>query len=129
VPPAALGAKLVLLFSFRIAGWGCVAAIVVLSLVPGGARPDTGVPGQINHMIAYCGTASLLGLGHPAAKSRLGAVVMLTLLAAVLEVLQLWVPGRHPQFIDFASSAAGTCLGMLVAVVVHRLALNPRWPL
>jgi VanZ family protein len=80
-------------------------------------------------MIAYCGTASLLGLGHPAAKSRLGAVVMLTLLAAVLEVLQLWVPGRHPQFIDFASSAAGTCLGMLVAVMVHRLALNPRWPL
>ena len=78
-----------LLFSFRIAGWGCVAAIVVLSLVPGVARPDTGV-GQINHMIAYCGTADLLGLGHPAAKSRLRAVAMLTLLAAVLEVLQLW---------------------------------------
>jgi len=41
-------------------------------------------------MIAYCGTADLLGLGHPAAKSRLRAVAMLTLLAAVLEVLQLW---------------------------------------
>jgi hypothetical protein len=112
----------VLLFLFRAAGWACVVAIVVLSLVPGVARPDTGLPGQIDHTIAYCGTAGLLGLGYPAAKSRFGTIAMLVLLAAVLEVAQLWIPGRDSQFIDFGTSAAGTCLGMLAAVVVHRLA-------
>jgi VanZ family protein len=114
----------VLLLFFRAVGWGSVVAIVVVSLVPGDARPDTGLPGQIDHIIAYCGTAGLLGLGYPAAKSRFGMIVMLISLAATLEVAQRWIPGRHPQFIDFAAGVAGTCLGMLAAMVVHRIALR-----
>jgi len=113
----------VLFFLFRATGWACVVAIAVLSLIPGFMRPDTGFPGQIDHTIAYCGTAGLLGLGYPAAKSRFGTTVMLISLAAALEVAQLWVPGRHSQFIDFATSAVGTCLGMLAAVVAHRVTL------
>ena len=109
---------------FRMVGWACIVAIVVVSLVPGDARPDTGLPGQIDHIIAYCGTAGLLGLGHPAAKLRFGMIVMLISLAATLEVAQRWIPGRHPQFIDFAASVAGTCLGMFAAMVVHRIALG-----
>ncbi len=67
-------------------------------------------------------------LGYPAAKSRFGMIVMLISLAATLEVAQRWIPGRHPQFIDFAASVAGTCLGMLAAMVVHRIALaDLRW--
>jgi VanZ family protein len=117
------------LFSFfRAAGWACVAAIVVLSLVPGYARPDTGLPREIDHIIAYCGTAGLLGLRYPTAKSRFGTIAMLVLLAAVLEVAQLWGPGRDSQLIGFATSSAGACLGMLAAVVVDRLALaDLRW--
>jgi len=46
--------------------------------------------------------------------------MMLISLAAALEVAQLWVPGGHSQFIDFATSAVGTCRGMLAAVVAHR---------
>ena len=53
---------------------------------------------------------------------------MLTSLAATLEVAQRWIPGRHPQFIDFAASVAGTCLGMLAAMMVHRISLGDfRW--
>ena len=109
---------------FRATGWACVVAIAVLSLLPGFMRPDTGFPGQIDHTIAYCGTAGLLGLGYPAAKLRFGMIVMLISLAAMLEVAQRWIPGRHPQFIDFAASVAGTCLGMLAAMVVHSIALR-----
>src|SRR5262249_9777133 len=84
---------------------------------------STGPPGQIDPIIAYCGAASLLGLGYPAANSRFGTIVMLISLAATLEVAQRWIPSRHPQFIDFAASVTGTCLGMLAAMVVHRIAL------
>jgi VanZ family protein len=118
------GSEFVLLLLFRTVGWASVVAVVVVSLVPGDARPDTGLPGQIDHIIAYCGTAGLLGLGYPTAKSRFGMIVMLISLAATLEVAQRWIPGRHPQFIDFAASVAGTCLGMLAAMVVHRIALG-----
>jgi len=112
----------VLLLLFRALGWACVVAIVVVSLVP--ERPDTGLPSPIDHIIAYCGTAGLLGLGYPAAKSRFGMIVMLISLAATLEVAQRWTLARHPQFIDFAASVAGTCFGMLAAMVVHRIALG-----
>jgi hypothetical protein len=53
-----LGECIVLLSFFRAGGWTCVAIIVVLSLVPGNERPYTGLPGQIGHIIAYCGAAS-----------------------------------------------------------------------
>jgi VanZ family protein len=114
----------VLLSFFRAGGWTCVAIIVALSLVPANERPYTGFPGQIDHIIAYCGAAGLLGLGYPTAKTRFGIVTMLALLAAALEVAQLWVPGRHSQFIDFAASTAGACVGMLAAGVVERLAVT-----
>jgi len=118
------GSGFVLLLLFRAVGWAGVVAIVVVSLVPGDARPNTGLPGQIDHIITYCGTAGILGLGYPATKSRFGTMVMLISLAATLEVAQRWIPGRHPQFIDFVASVAGTCLGMLAAMVVHRIALG-----
>jgi len=61
-------------------------------------------------------------LEFPDGQSRFGMIVMLISLAATLEVAQRWIPGRHSQFIDFAASVAGTCLGMLAAMVVHRIA-------
>ena len=47
----------------RAIGLACVAAIIVLSLLPGDERPHTGASGQIEHAIAYFGTAVFLALG------------------------------------------------------------------
>jgi len=105
----------VLLLLSRLTGRVCVVALIVLSLVPGNERPHTGFPGQIEHLVAYCGTSGLLALGYPTVRGRFRAVAMLVLLAATLEVVQQWVPGRHSQFIDFAASSAGACLGTLVS--------------
>jgi VanZ family protein len=52
--------------------------------------------------------------------ARFGMVAMLAALAAMLEVTQHWLPDRHAQFIDFAASAAGACLGMLAVAIVDR---------
>jgi hypothetical protein len=115
-----------LLFSLRVAGWTSVLALIVLSLVPGTQRPHTWLPGQIEHLAAYCGTAVLLGLGYPTAEARFRIGLMLALLAAVLEMMQLWIPDRHPQFIDFAVSSAGVCLGISAVAVVDRFGLAGR---
>jgi hypothetical protein len=121
------GKSVVLRCLFRTAGWACVVAIVVLSVVPGNERPHTGMPGQIEHVIAYCGTATLLGLGYPTAMARFGLVAMLALLAAALEVIQLWIPGRYSQFIGFAAGSAGACLGMLAVAVLDRFSSPSAW--
>jgi hypothetical protein len=116
----------VLLSFFRVAGWACVVVLIVLSLVPGNERPHTGLPGQIEHLVAYCGTAALLGLGYPTARARFGTVAMLALLAAVLEMIQLWIPDRHSQFFGFFASSADACLGVLAVAVIDRFGLADR---
>jgi hypothetical protein len=39
-----------LLSLIRAVGWACIVALVILSLVAGGERPHTGLPGQIEHV-------------------------------------------------------------------------------
>ena len=44
----------------RIAGWLCISALVLLSWISREFEARTGLPGQIEHAIAYCGTAAIL---------------------------------------------------------------------
>ena len=46
-----------LLPAFRWLAIACLLAIAVLSLVPGDDRPHTGYSGNIEHLVAYVGTA------------------------------------------------------------------------
>jgi VanZ family protein len=41
--------------------------------------------------------------------------------AALLETLQLVVPGRHAYFADFVINAAGACGGLVVAALLDGL--------
>jgi VanZ family protein len=72
----------------------------------------TSVGGHIEHAVAYAGTALLLGLAYPGL-SRI-AVALVTY-AAVLEVLQNLVPGRHPGLLDWMASSAGVLVGVAAA--------------
>src|SRR5215204_742451 len=49
----------------RVLAWLCVALIALLSLIPQQMEARTGLPGSIEHAIAYAGTAALLRLGYP----------------------------------------------------------------
>ena len=96
--------------SFRAAGYAAILLIGVLSLVPGTLRPETGAPGQYEHLAAYLGAAALLALGSGTATRRWQALWLVPY-AAALEIAQHFVPGRHSRFSDFAVSSAGAVLG------------------
>lgn len=101
------------------AGWLCLALVVVLSLLP--HKPRSGIPnGQLEHVIAYVGTAALLGLRYRALRSRIAIGGLLVALAAVLEIAQGLLPGRHAQVIDFAASAGGAAIGLALALMADR---------
>ena len=103
----------------RAAGWLCLALVVVLSLLP--HKPHSGIPnGQAEHVIAYLGTAALLGLRYRALTSRIAFGALLVLIAGVLEIAQALLPGRAAQFVDFAASAGGTALGLGMALLADR---------
>ncbi|TNC15034.1 hypothetical protein FF100_05565 [Methylobacterium terricola] len=95
----------------RGAGLACLPVLVWLSWIPKAWETRTGAAGQSEHLVAYAGTAVLLGLGYSRVPAwRLG--LSLILLAAVLEFGQLQVPGRTAQVVDFAASAGGALIGL-----------------
>ncbi|GJD50678.1 hypothetical protein OPKNFCMD_3423 [Methylobacterium crusticola] len=111
-----------LLRAARALGPLCVLALVWLSWIPRDWEVRTGAAGQVEHLVAYMGTAALLALGFGRAPPwRLGAA--LVALAAILEIGQIWVPGRTSQVIDFVSSAAGALIGLALGrILLARLA-------
>jgi VanZ family protein len=107
--------------SFRILTWCGVILLAVLSLLPAQDMVRTGIPGQLEHFVAYAGSASIAIVGY----GRRGAVRIIGLFwiyAGILEYLQHFSPGRHPSITDFAASALGAFFGGVVgAFLVRRL--------
>ena len=99
--------------SFRAAGYAAILLIGVLSLIPGTLRPETGAPGQFEHFVAYMGAAALLALGFGGTGWR-SQGLWLVPYAAALETAQLFIPGRHSRFSDFAVSSLGALLGIVL---------------
>lgn len=115
--------------AFRISGLLAVAAITILSLVPGHARPHVIWSGSLEHVAAYFGAASLLCLGFldprstTAQRAFAPALSIGCLLAAyggVLEIAQLFVPGRGPGMLDWGADALGAWLGVGLVWMVRR---------
>ncbi|MGA7325677.1 MAG: VanZ family protein [Rhodomicrobium sp.] len=110
--------RLFLASAFRLAPWLCVPAIAILSLVPGQARPHTGLPGQAEHFLAYFMTAILLGIQVRNLTSRITLAFALCAYAAMLETLQIWIPGRSAQIIDFGASSSGALAGIIFSALL-----------
>jgi hypothetical protein len=52
------------LTSFRILTWCCVTLLAVLSLLPAQDMVRTGFPGELEHFVAYAGSASIAMAGY-----------------------------------------------------------------
>jgi VanZ family protein len=102
---------------FRILGWCAVALIAVLSLVPGQARPHLFAIGQYEHFTAYMVASMMFVLGYRRAGKAILVGLLLSGFSGILEILQLWIPGRHAQLIDFEVSSLGACLGVLLILI------------
>jgi VanZ family protein len=109
-----------LLRSSRAVGSACVVLLIVLSVLPGDERPHTGSPGQLEHAVAYFGTAVFLAMGYPTVTGRAAVIGRLRGVAAALEMIQLLIPGRHSQFIDWFASSFGAGFGVVSVILVER---------
>ena len=93
----------------------CLIVAAILALLPADLMKRTALGGHTEHVIAYLGTAVLMGLAFPRRGPRLVAqCVVLTMYASVLEAGQLYSPGRHASFRDLAFSAGGIVIGGLL---------------
>jgi hypothetical protein len=102
----------------RMGAWLAVVTIVILSVVPGGMRPDILGNDYAEHFTAYFIAGGLFAIGYQL--SMLSSGALLTASAGSLELVQLWVPGRFASVRDIAASAIGAWIGLMVIVVVRK---------
>jgi VanZ family protein len=97
-------------------------AILVLSLVPGTLRPHTMMlPPGVEHVAAYAVAAFFLGLAGHHRVPPVQLVLLLTAYGGLLELGQLWVPGRNGQVSDIGADLTGASIGIVVALATMRL--------
>jgi VanZ family protein len=85
----------------------------------------TGAPGLIEHFAAYAGAACIGTLGYGRRVMYVQIAVLLIAYAGMLELGQLWVPGRHSALTDFGFSAIGVVAGIAIGHALHVVGL--RW--
>src|SRR5581483_6592617 len=107
--------------AIRAAAWICVIAIAILSLTPREHLYRTSLGGHFVHVIAYAGCAWLCLVTCGRRRTEITIAGLLVAYAGVLEILQLWVPGRHSGLDDLAASATGVAAGFLAEYIVRRL--------
>ena len=103
----------------RMAAWLAVLTIIVLSVLPGKMRPHVLGNDFAEHVLAYFTTASLFACGYQGSSHLLSSGLLLATSAALLELVQLWVPGRTADIREFAASMLAAWLGLVVVVVVR----------
>ena len=104
----------------QVLAWVLVFGIVVLSIVPPDARVVTDLPRPFEHLSIFLLTGFAFGLGYPDRYSMQS--IALVLFAAAVELVQVWVPGRHPRLSDFAAAVLGLGLGIGLAFISTRIA-------
>ncbi len=100
----------------RTAAWSLVAIITVLSVVPPLLRPVTGTSQYWEHLAVFALTGLTFGLGYRG--KPIYTTSGLVAFAAVVEIIQLWVPGRHARMSDFVIDALSASIGVLVGRLV-----------
>lgn len=92
-----------------------VAVTFVLSVVPGSLRPHVLGNEYYEHFAAYVITGGLLAIVLSGRRRLLWSGGLLILGAGLLEIVQLWIPGRTANPLDFVASAFGVATAFTVA--------------
>jgi VanZ family protein len=100
----------------RILAWLLAAAVTFATLGPAQFRPHSNLGQDGEHAFAFILVGLAFGLAYPRHRLLTGAIAVVMI--GVIELLQLWAPGRHARLEDFAVDALTACGGMAVAAAL-----------
>ncbi|MDB5580688.1 MAG: hypothetical protein JWR80_5864 [Bradyrhizobium sp.] len=100
----------------RRAAWLSILIVLLVTLVPIGWRPATGLPPNIERFCVMAAVGALFAAAYP---RRFWLIVLtLSLTAAVFEPLQFMAAGRHPSLRDVEFKSLGVAIGAVVGYAV-----------
>jgi VanZ family protein len=100
----------------RLLAWLLAAAVTFVTLGPPRFRPHSNLGQDGEHAFAFVLIGLAFGLAYR--RHRLLTGAMAVVMIGVVELLQLWAPGRHARLEDFVVDALAACGGMAVAAVL-----------
>lgn len=96
--------------------WVSLSAVVALSVTPAEMRPVTIFPHDFEHAAIYFIAGCAFGLVYSA--NFVGCLAGLSGFTLLVEVIQLWIPGRHPRVSDFLVDAFAITAGLVGGVAL-----------
>jgi VanZ family protein len=97
----------------RIFAWLLAAAVTFATLGPPRFRPHSDLGQDGEHAFAFVLVGLAFGLAYT--RYRVLTTVISVVVIGIIEILQLWAPGRHARIEDFVVDALATCAGLAVA--------------
>ena len=101
----------------RLVAWLLAAAVTFVTLGPQVVRPHPVLGQDGDHALAFLLVGIVFGLAYPQRRWTVSAVAVA--LIGLLEIMQLWVPGRHARFEDFMVDALAACVGFALSAAVN----------
>jgi VanZ family protein len=101
---------------FRVAAYILAAAVGYATLGPPELRPHSNLGQNGEHALAFALLGLMFALGYP--RHRLLVAVLAAVFCGLLELLQLFAPGRHARMEDFLVDALATSAGFAIVSVV-----------
>src|SRR5216683_4998514 len=98
----------------RLFAWLLAAAVTFATLGPPRFRPHSSFGQDGEHAIAFVLIGLACGLAY--SRHRLLTSAISVVMIGVIEILQIWAPGRHTRFEDFAVDALAAFVGLIAAV-------------
>jgi VanZ family protein len=103
---------------FRFIAWPLAAAVTFASLGPARYRPELRITHDGEHALAFVLIGLVFALAYPRQRPLIaGASVVLI---GLLELLQLFVSGRHARLSDFLIDALAALIGIAVVISCYR---------
>src|SRR3981081_148547 len=93
--------------------WLLAAAVAFATLGPPRFRPPSDLSQDGEHALAFVLIGLAFGLAY--SRHRLLTSAISVVLIGVIEILQIWAPGRHARFEDFAVDALAAVVGLTAA--------------
>ena len=96
----------------RLFAWLLAAAVTFATLGPARLRPHAPLGHDGEHAFAFILIGLAFGLAY--ARNRIAAAAIAVAMIGLVELLQLWAPGRHARLEDFAVNALVAIAGFIV---------------
>src|ERR1700755_2541378 len=100
----------------RIIAWLLTAAVTFATLGPARLRPHSDLGQDGEHAFAFLLVGLAFGLAYTGNRVRTAAISVVMI--GVLELLQLFVPGRHARLEDFIVDALTACVGFVLTALL-----------